>query len=81
MFFNSIKEINRLKKYVNMLLSEEMSNIYLKVVIEKKWRTQNFDWFSKFKNFVPRSALMSSNTHRCHSVSTLQVATYKSEDW
>ena len=53
MFFNSIKEINRLRKEinrllskgilntfnwieeVNRLLSEEMSNIYLRVTIEK----------------------------------------------
>ena len=38
MFFNSVKEINR-------LLSKEMSNIYLKVTIEEKnWRSQNFDF-------------------------------------
>ena len=28
------------------LLSQEMSNIYLKVIIEKEWRTQNFDFLS-----------------------------------
>ena len=33
--FNSIKEINRLRKEINRLLSKEMSNIYLKVTIEK----------------------------------------------
>ena len=33
--FNSIKEINRLRKEVNRLLSKGMSNIYLKVIIEK----------------------------------------------
>ena len=44
MFFNSIKEINRLRKEVNRLLSKRMSIIYLKVTIEKKWRTQNFDY-------------------------------------
>ena len=32
---NSIKEKNRLKKEINRLLSERMSNIYLKVIIEK----------------------------------------------
>ena len=32
--FNSIKEINRLRKEINRLLSKEMSNIYLKVTIE-----------------------------------------------
>ena len=34
MFFNSIKEINRLRKEMNSLLSKGMSNIYLKVTIE-----------------------------------------------
>ena len=36
MFFNSIKEINRLKKERNRLLSKKMSNIYLKVIIKDK---------------------------------------------
>ena len=35
MFFSSIKEINR-------LINKGMSNIYLKVTIEKKWRIQNY---------------------------------------
>ena len=35
MFFNSIKEINRLKKEINRLLIKGMSNIYLNVAIEK----------------------------------------------
>ena len=34
MFFNSSKEINRLRKETNRLLSKGMSNIYLKVTIE-----------------------------------------------
>ena len=33
---NSIKEINRLRKEINTLLSKGMSNIYLKVTVEKK---------------------------------------------
>ena len=33
--FNSIKEINRLRKEINRSLSKGMSNIYLKVTIEK----------------------------------------------
>ena len=37
MFFNSIKEINRLKKEISRLLSKGMSNIYLKVTIENKF--------------------------------------------
>ena len=35
MFFNSVKEISRLRKEANRLLSKGMSNIYLKVTIEK----------------------------------------------
>ena len=46
MFFSSIKEINKLLKEINMLLSKETSNTYLKVAIEKMWRTQNFDFLS-----------------------------------
>ena len=36
MLFNSVKEINRLRKEITRLLSKEMSNIYLKVTIEEK---------------------------------------------
>ena len=43
MFFNSVKEINRLRKKI---LSKGMSNIYLKVAIEKNWRTQFLDFLS-----------------------------------
>ena len=39
MFFSSIKEINR-------LISKRMSDVYLKVTIEKKWHTQNFNFLS-----------------------------------
>ena len=35
-FFNSIKEISKLRKEINRLLSKVMSNIYLKVTIEEK---------------------------------------------
>ena len=52
MFFNSIKEINRLRKEINRLLSEGMPNIYLKVSFEKNWHTQNFD-FLNLKNLLP----------------------------
>ena len=31
---------------MNRLLSKEMSNIYLKVTVEKNWRSQNFDFLS-----------------------------------
>ena len=40
MFFNSIKEINR-------LLSKGMSNIYLNLTIEKDWRYQNQRSFTR----------------------------------
>ena len=36
MFFNLVEQINRLRKEMNTLLNTEMSNIYLKVTIEKK---------------------------------------------
>ena len=53
MFFNSIKEINRLTKEIKWLLSKGMSNIYLKVTIEEKNRhSQNFD-FLDLKNLSP----------------------------
>ena len=39
MFFSSIKEINRLLKGINTLLSKGMSHIHLKETIEKKRRT------------------------------------------
>ena len=34
MFLNSVKEINRLRKEIDRLLSKTMSNIYLKVTIK-----------------------------------------------
>ena len=43
---NSIKEINRLRKEINILLSRGMSNVYLKITIEKNLRSQNFDFLS-----------------------------------
>ena len=36
MVFNSIKEIQTLRKEINRLLNEGISNIYLKVAIEKR---------------------------------------------
>ena len=45
MYFGSNKEINR-------LISNGMSNIYLKSIIEENWRSKNLS-FSKFKNFLP----------------------------
>ena len=45
MFFTSIKEINMLRKEIDRLWGKGMSNIYLKITIEKNWSFQN--WFSK----------------------------------
>ena len=47
MFVNVIEEINRFRKKINRLLIEGMSNIYLKVTIEKKLT------FSSLLNGVP----------------------------
>ena len=52
MVFNSVKNINRLRKEINRLLIQGMSNIYLKVSIEKNWSSQNFDVLS-LKNLPP----------------------------
>ena len=40
-----------------------MSNIYLKVTIEKNWRSQNFDFLS-LKNLSPGHFLENSNSQR-----------------
>ena len=45
MFFSSTEEVNR-------LINKRMSNIHLTVNIEKKWRTQNFD-FLIWKRLTP----------------------------
>ena len=42
MYFNSIIEINRLRKEIDRLLSKGMSNVYLKATIEKNWGSQDF---------------------------------------
>ena len=53
MFFNSIKEINRLRKEINRLLSKGISNIYLKINIEEKnGRSENFN-FLVLKDLSP----------------------------
>ena len=57
MFFNSVQEINELGK--------EMSNICLKVSIEKKWPTQNFVIVS-LKISSPGQFLGSSTPRRYH---------------
>ena len=55
MFFTTVKEINRLRKEMNRLLSKGMSNVYLKVTIERNWRSQNFDFIYNFNKFIMRS--------------------------
>ena len=62
MFFSSIKELNRLLKEINRLLSKEMPNIYLKVTIRKKWRTQNFN-FTSIKSSSPGQFFEELPTH------------------
>ena len=66
MLFSSIKEINR-------LISKTMSNIYLKVTIEKEWRTQNFDPLS-LKSSSLGQFLGSSNSRRYHWIFKLFAA-------
>ena len=63
MFFNSVKEINRLMKEAIRLSSKGIPNIYLKVTIEKNWRSQNFD-FQSLKNLSQSRFLGSSNSRR-----------------
>ena len=65
MFFSSVKEINRLLKETSRLLVKGMSNIYLKVTIEKKGCTQNFSSLS-LKCSSPGQFLGSSNSCRYH---------------
>ena len=66
-FFNSIKEINWLRKKRNKLSNRGVSNIYLKVTLLRK-TSQNFNFWktSKFKKLVTRSDLGSSNSRRYH---------------
>ena len=55
----SIKEIIR-------LIRKGMSNIYLQVTIEKKWRSQNFSFLDLKNSFVGKF-LESSNSRRYHA--------------
>ena len=55
--FNSVKEINRLRKELSRLLIKGMSNIYLEVTIGTFSELR----FSGFKKFVTRSFLRSTN--------------------
>ena len=49
MFFNSIKEVNRLRKEISRISNKGMSNIYLKVTIEKN---EVLKTSSESKNFL-----------------------------
>ena len=62
MFFNLVKEINRLRQEIERLLRKGMSNIYLKIAIERFSKLR----FSGFEEFVTRSVLGSSNSRRYH---------------
>ena len=44
MLFTSNKEINRLRAEINRLLGKGRLYIYSKVIIEKNWCSQNFDF-------------------------------------
>ena len=54
--FNSIKEINRLRKKINRLLSKRIWNIYVKVTIEKTDASIFLDFLS-LKNLSPGQVL------------------------
>ena len=58
--FNSVKEINRLRKQLSRLLSKRMPNIYLKVTIDTFSELR----FSGFKKSVTKSVLGNSNSCR-----------------
>ena len=62
MFFNLVKEINRLRQEIERLLRKGMSNIYLKIAIERFSKLRFFG----FEEFVTRSVLGSSNSRRYH---------------
>ena len=38
MFFDSIKEVNRLRKEINMLLSKGIKILTLKLLLRKTWK-------------------------------------------
>ena len=65
MHFSSIKERNR-------LISKGVSNIYLKVIIEKKWGILQF---SKFKKLSSGHFLGSCNSCRYYWIFKLFVPT------
>ena len=74
MLFNSVKETNRLREETNSLLSKGMSNIYLKVTIQKKWHSQNLD-FLNLKNLSWGKFFGSSNSRRYNWILQLLART------
>ena len=71
MFFSSINGINT-------LINKEMSNISLKVTIEKNWRSQNYNFLS-LKRLSLGQFLGSSNSPRYPWILKVPVGTYKLE--
>ena len=59
---------------MNRLMSKGMTNIYLKVIIEKNWRSQNFDFLSLkncvsgsvFGEFQPKQISLNFRTSCCN---------------
>ena len=64
--------MNRLRKEINRLLSKRMTNIYLKFIIEKDLRPQNF-YFLCLKNLSPGQFLASSYLCRYHWILKLPM--------
>ena len=71
MFFNSLKEIHRLRKEMKRLLSKGMSNIHLEGTVEKKWRAPDFGFLS-LESSSPGMVLGSSNSCGYHWISKLK---------
>ena len=80
MFFNPIKEINRLRKEINMLLRKGMSNIYFLSDYWQKLTFSKFDFLS-LTNLSPGQLLRSSDSRRFNWIFKLIVAILKSEVW
>ena len=59
-------------KRINRLISKGMSNIYLKVTIEKNWYSQSFDILS-LKSSSSGQLLASSNSRRYDRIFKLLV--------
>ena len=58
----------------SLAISKGMSNIYLKVTIEKKWCSESFDFLCS-KNLSPGQFLGSCNSRRYHWIWKLLVTT------